>query len=88
MGMLADMNLPPNLPPFPGVGLKPQHYAQVLQPMSPSISPPAPIPAWLEIHPQNYFGAGGPPHLWLSAIAESFPLSFHSVGRCLVAPAG
>lgn len=77
------MNLPPNLPPLPGIGLKPQHYAEVLQPMSASISSPALIPAWLEVHPQNYFGAGGPPHRWLSAIAESFPLSFHSVGLSL-----
>lgn len=77
------MKLPPNLPPLPGIGLKPQHYAEVLQPMSASISSPALIPAWLEVHPQNYFGAGGPPHRWLSAIAESFPLSFHSVGLSL-----
>ena len=21
-------------------------------------------PAWVEVHPQNYFGAGGPPHRW------------------------
>ncbi|PKQ01071.1 MAG: hypothetical protein CVT74_01125 [Alphaproteobacteria bacterium HGW-Alphaproteobacteria-13] len=86
------MNLPSDLPPLPGIGLKPQHYAQVLQPMSASISTPAPgllpVPAWLEVHPQNYFGAGGPPHRWLSAIAESFPLSFHSVGLSLGSSGG
>jgi len=82
------MNLPPNLPPLPVIGLKPQHYAEVLQPMSASISMPALIPAWLEVHPQNYFGAGGPPHRWLSAIAESFPLSFHSVGLSLGSSGG
>lgn len=86
------MKLPPNLPPLPGIGLKPQHYAQVLQPMSASISSPAPkssiAPAWLEVHPQNYFGAGGPPHRWLTAIAESFPLSFHSVGLSLGSSGG
>jgi len=82
------MKLPPNLPPLPGIGLKPQHYAQVLQSMSASISTPTLIPAWLEVHPQNYFGAGGPPHRWLSAIAESFPLSFHSVGLSLGSSGG
>lgn len=87
------MNLPSDLPPLPGIGLKPQHYAQVLQPMSASISPactstPAPDPAWLEVHPQNYFGAGGPPHRWLSAIAGCFPLSFHSVGLSLGSSGG
>lgn len=79
---------PETLPPSPGIGLKPQHYAQVLQPVSASISPPVPAPAWLEIHPQNYFCAGGPPHRWLSAIAESFPLSFHSVGLSLGSSGG
>lgn len=45
-------------------------------------------PAWVEVHPQNYFGAGGPPHRWLSAIAGEFPLSFHSVGLSLGSAAG
>lgn len=82
------MNLPSDLPPLPGIGLKPQHYAAVLQPVSASILPPAPVPAWFEVHPQNYFGAGGPPHRWLTAIAERFPLSFHSVGLSLGSSAG
>lgn len=86
--MLADIKLPPNLPPLPGIGLKPQHYAQVLQSVSASISSSVQAPAWLEVHPQNYFGAGGPPHRWLTAIAESFPLSFHSVGLSLGSSGG
>ena len=45
-------------------------------------------PAWAEVHPQNYFGAGGPPHRWLSAVAEHLPLSFHSVGLSLGSAAG
>jgi uncharacterized protein (UPF0276 family) len=81
--MLADMKLQANLPPLPGIGLKPEHYAQVLQAVSASISTPSAAPAWLEVHPQNYFGAGGPPHRWLTAIAASYPLSFHSVGLSL-----
>lgn len=82
------MTFPSSLPPSSGIGLKPQHYAQVLQPMSASISPSPPAPAWLEVHPQNYFGAGGPPHRWLSAIAERFALSFHSVGLSLGSSGG
>jgi hypothetical protein len=39
--------------------------------------------SWVEIHPQNYFGDGGPPHRWLTVIAEHYPLSFHSVGLSL-----
>ncbi len=40
-------------------------------------------PSWFEVHPQNYFGAGGPPHRWLTAFAQVAPLSFHSVGLSL-----
>lgn len=66
------------LPPSVGIGLKPQHYQALLDPISPSGSP-----HWVEVHPQNYFGDGGPPHRWLTAIAELYPLSFHSVGLSL-----
>lgn len=82
--MLADVNTPTvPLPPQPGVGLKPQHYVQALEAVSASPSFPSGSPAWFEVHPQNYFGAGGPPHRWLSAFAERAPLSFHSVGMSL-----
>ncbi|MGD9471194.1 MAG: DUF692 family multinuclear iron-containing protein [Novosphingobium sp.] len=77
------MKLQAQLPPLPGIGLKPQHYGAVLQSVSASNSARSSAPAWLEVHPQNYFGAGGPPHRWLSAIAEHFPISFHSVGLSL-----
>ena len=72
------------LPPSVGIGLKPQHYSSVLDGHAdPSPSGPNLGPAWLEVHPQNYFGDGGPPHRWLTAIAEIYPLSFHSVGLSL-----
>lgn len=45
-------------------------------------------PAWVEVHPQNYFCAGGPPHHWLSAIAAHLPISFHSVGLSLGSSGG
>lgn len=65
-----------SLPSQTGIGLKPQHYDAVL-------NRDDPLPAWVEVHPQNYFGDGGPPHCWLAAIAEIYPLSFHSVGLSL-----
>jgi uncharacterized protein len=69
---------PTTLPPLVGIGLKPQHYEALLDPQHPT-----PPPQWVEVHPQNYFGDGGPPHRWLTAISETFPLSFHSVGLSL-----
>jgi uncharacterized protein len=66
------------LPSSVGTGLKPQHYEALLDPLCPSGRP-----HWVEVHPQNYFGDGGPPHRWLTAIAEQYPLSFHSVGLSL-----
>jgi uncharacterized protein len=71
------------LPLRAGVGLKPQHYALALEHVSASIDDPQSAPAWFEVHPQNYFCAGGPPHRWLTAFAEAAPLSFHSVGLSL-----
>lgn len=83
--MLVDMNTPmaPMPPPHVGVGLKPQHYVQALETISASTPFLAGRPQWFEVHPQNYFGAGGPPHRWLSAFAAKVPLSFHSVGLSL-----
>jgi uncharacterized protein len=71
------------LPPRAGVGLKPQHYPRALEMVSASIDDNQSAPAWFEVHPQNYFCAGGPPHRWLTAFAEKSPLSFHSVGLSL-----
>lgn len=73
----ADMTFDPQpgLPPHAGIGLKPAHYRDVLEPQTDCASP-----AWVEVHPQNYFVDGGPPHRWLTAVAERLPVSFHSVG--------
>ncbi len=76
----------PSLPLLPGIGLKPKHYAPLLrQDTAGTLST---NPAWVEVHPQNYFGAGGPPHRWLAAVAEVYPLSFHSVGLSLGSAGG
>lgn len=60
------------LPPLPGVGYKPQHFADIL-------ANPAPV-GWLEIHAENYMGAGGRPLAQLRHLAERFPISVHGVG--------
>ncbi|MBI1416516.1 MAG: DUF692 family protein [Limimaricola sp.] len=62
----------PALPAKPGVGYKPQHHAAI-------IADPGPV-AWLEIHAENYMGAGGRPLAQLRALAERFPISVHGVG--------
>jgi uncharacterized protein (UPF0276 family) len=67
-----------SLPPSGGIGLKSVHYNDVLDQDAVTENP-----SWVEVHPQNYFGDGGPAHRWLTAIAEVYPLSFHSVGLSL-----
>lgn len=58
-----------------GIGLKPAHYRALL-----ADRPPL---GFLEIHTENYMGAGGPPHRYLEALAEHYLLSFHGVGLSL-----
>jgi uncharacterized protein (UPF0276 family) len=40
---------------------------------------PGPV-AWIEIHAENYMGAGGRPLAQLRALADRFPVSVHGVG--------
>ncbi len=61
-----------NLPARPGVGYKPQHFDQIL-------TDPGPV-SWLEIHAENYMGAGGRPLAQLRHLAERFAISVHGVG--------
>ncbi|WP_440995221.1 MNIO family bufferin maturase [Arhodomonas sp. SL1] len=63
---------PPPMPARAGVGLKAAHYATVLK--------ERPDIGFFEVHAENYMGAGGPPHAWLSAIRAHYPLSVHGVG--------
>lgn len=60
------------LPKLTGIGLKPEHYAEILRDL--------PDVGFFEIHAENYMGEGGPPHRYLGAIAEHYPLSLHGVG--------
>lgn len=66
------------IPSLAGVGLKAQHYKTILQ--------EKPKLGWFEVHPENYMGAGGPPHKYLTAIRELYPLSLHGVGMSLGGP--
>jgi len=75
---IADCSRPQPLPAKAGIGLKPKHYADLL-----SAAKKTEAPAWVEVHPQNYFAAGGPAHHWLGAVAAYLPISFHSVGLSL-----
>lgn len=67
-----DIGKPTNIPARAGVGLKADHYHEILQ-SEPDIG-------WFEVHPENYMGAGGPPHHYLAEIRARFPLSLHGVG--------
>ena len=61
--------------PHAGIGLKSCHYEAILD-----TRPPL---AFLEIHAENYMGPGGPPHRWLNALCQHYPLSVHGVGLSL-----
>ncbi|RQS25294.1 DUF692 domain-containing protein [Burkholderia sp. Bp8992] len=60
------------LPACAGVGLKADHYRVIIETL--------PDIGFLEVHAENYMGAGGPPHRYLTAIREHYPLSLHGVG--------
>lgn len=77
------LTVPRSLPPSGGIGLKSVHYQNVLDDAAETRRP-----SWVEVHPQNYFGDGGPAHRWLTAIAGVYPLSFHSVGLSLGSAGG
>jgi len=63
------------VPARAGIGLRAQHYTDVLE-TRPGI-------AWLEVHSENYFGAGGQPHYFLEQFRARYPLSLHGVGLSL-----
>src|SRR5262249_36489993 len=63
---------PGAIPPRAGVGLKPEHYRTILE--------TDPDMGFFEVHAENYMGAGGPPHRYLAAIRDRYPLSLHGVG--------
>jgi uncharacterized protein (UPF0276 family) len=58
-----------------GIGLRAPHYREMLERL--------PDVGFLEVHSENYFGAGGQPHRFLSRLREHYPLSLHGVGLSL-----
>lgn len=63
---------PSILPCRPGVGFKPEHFAEI-------DAGPQPV-GFFEIHAENYMGAGGPPHAKLGRLRQDYALSVHGVG--------
>lgn len=66
------MTIRHNIPARGGLGLKAEHYRAVLA--------AKPELGFFEIHAENYMGEGGPPHRYLTAIRQDYPLSLHGVG--------
>ncbi len=60
------------LPADAGVGLKPEHFQEILQ-TEPEIG-------FFEVHAENYMVDGGPFHHYLTRIRERYALSVHGVG--------
>lgn len=63
-----------------GIGIKPQHFDAALALADGIASGDNATIGWIEIHPQNYFRAGGPMRQALHDLAALWPISFHSVG--------
>jgi hypothetical protein len=74
--MISPAFMPPSgfgvLPAWAGLGLKPQHYREILNTFPPI--------GFFEIHAENYMSDGGPPHRYLEQIRARYPLSVHGVG--------
>lgn len=60
------------LPARAGIGLKPQHFREVLD--------SCPEIGFFEVHAENYMVDGGPLHHYLGRIRAHYPLSLHGVG--------
>jgi len=64
-----------SIPANAGIGLRAEHYQDVMD--------TRPAVGWLEVHSENYFGAGGRPLRVLERLRGDYPLSFHGVGLSL-----
>jgi uncharacterized protein (UPF0276 family) len=58
-----------------GIGLRAPHYRALLEEQ--------PDVGFVEVHSENYFGAGGAPHHYLELARARYPLSLHGVGLSL-----
>jgi uncharacterized protein (UPF0276 family) len=70
--MTLASHLPQAISARAGVGLKPEHYRSILE--------HRPDLGFFEVHAENYMGAGGPCHRYLTEIRNGYPLSIHGVG--------
>ncbi len=60
------------IPVRAGIGLRPMHYRQVVGEL--------PDIGWLEVHSENYFGAGGQDLAMLERVRAEYAVSLHGVG--------
>ena len=58
-----------------GLGLKPEHFDAALDCRRGGL--------WFEVHPENYFVAGGPRLHWLERIRAAHPVALHGVSLSL-----
>ena len=65
------------IPALAGIGLRSHHFREILD------APPS--VAWMETHPENYFGEGGATLRILERIRGRYPLSFHALPIHLIA---
>jgi hypothetical protein len=63
------------IPVSAGIGLRAAHYREMLE--------TRPAVGFVEVHSENYFGAGGAPHYYLERARALYPLSLHGVGLSL-----
>lgn len=61
-----------------GTSLKHQHVSSILSDADPL--------GFLEIHAENYMGAGGAPHRILESVREKYPISLHGVCMSIGGP--
>lgn len=66
-----------------GLGLRPQHYTEILTPPSGT----APAIDWFEIISENYLIPGGRPLAMLDRIAERYPVVMHGVSMSIASTA-
>jgi uncharacterized protein (UPF0276 family) len=65
------------LPVRAGIGLRAQHYQEVLESIPPL--------GWVEVHSENFFEGGASLHTLLK-VRENYPVSLHGVGMGLASP--
>jgi hypothetical protein len=63
------------IPARAGIGLRAGHYRDLAETL--------PDIGWIEVHGENYMGAGGSPRRWLAAFRERYPVSLHGIGLSL-----